>query len=167
DGRKQDFDLSKIVQAIFQAAQQLNEKYSLEEARKIAMEVGSRVDHLTEDKINRLTTTDIDELVLEVLEQKEYPLLKKAYINRREEKAKGRKDRRDVNVMIQQLLQQDKTIVNENANKDSKVFNTQRDLTAGIVGKAIGLKLYPLMLQTLMKREKFIIMIWITPLIHQ
>lgn len=42
DGRKQDFDLSKIVQAIFQAAQQLNEKYSLEEARKIAMEVGSR-----------------------------------------------------------------------------------------------------------------------------
>ena len=37
DGRKQDFDLSKIVQAIFQAAQQLNEKYSLEEARKIAM----------------------------------------------------------------------------------------------------------------------------------
>lgn len=143
DGRKQDFDLSKIVQAIFQAAQQLNEKYSLEEARKIAMEVGSRVDHLTEDKINRLTTTDIDELVLEVLEQKEYPLLKKAYINRREEKAKGRKDRRDVNVMIQQLLQQDKTIVNENANKDSKVFNTQRDLTAGIVGKAIGLKLLP------------------------
>ena len=45
--------------------------------------------------------------------------------------------------MIQQLLQQDKTIVNENANKDSKVFNTQRDLTAGIVGKAIGLKLLP------------------------
>ncbi|HHK2064604.1 TPA: anaerobic ribonucleoside-triphosphate reductase, partial [Streptococcus pyogenes] len=33
--------------------------------------------------------------------------------------------------------------VNENANKDSDVFNTQRDLTAGIVGKSIGLKMLP------------------------
>ncbi|VHL82691.1 anaerobic ribonucleoside triphosphate reductase [Streptococcus pyogenes] len=31
----------------------------------------------------------------------------------------------------------------ENANKDSDVFNTQRDLTAGIVGKSIGLKMLP------------------------
>ncbi|KXH18570.1 anaerobic ribonucleoside triphosphate reductase, partial [Enterococcus faecium] len=30
-----------------------------------------------------------------------------------------------------------------NANKDSNVFNTQRDLTAGIVGKSIGLKMLP------------------------
>ncbi|MCZ1544609.1 anaerobic ribonucleoside-triphosphate reductase, partial [Enterococcus faecium] len=29
------------------------------------------------------------------------------------------------------------------ANKDSNVFNTQRDLTAGIVGKSIGLKMLP------------------------
>ncbi|HHJ8442085.1 TPA: anaerobic ribonucleoside-triphosphate reductase, partial [Streptococcus pyogenes] len=35
------------------------------------------------------------------------------------------------------------TVVNENANKDSDVFNTQRDLTAGIVGKSIGLKMLP------------------------
>ncbi|HER4462060.1 TPA: anaerobic ribonucleoside-triphosphate reductase, partial [Streptococcus pyogenes] len=34
-------------------------------------------------------------------------------------------------------------VVNENANKDSDVFNTQRDLTAGIVGKSIGLKMLP------------------------
>ena len=33
--------------------------------------------------------------------------------------------------------------MNENANKDSNVFNTQRDLTAGIVGKSIGLKMLP------------------------
>ena len=33
--------------------------------------------------------------------------------------------------------------MNENANKDSDVFNTQRDLTAGIVGKSIGLKMLP------------------------
>ena len=34
-------------------------------------------------------------------------------------------------------------MVNENANKDSDVFNTQRDLTAGIVGKSIGLTMLP------------------------
>lgn len=35
-------------------------------------------------------------------------------------------------------------MVNENANKDSNVFNTQRDLTAGSVGKTIGLRMLPL-----------------------
>ncbi len=30
--------------------------------------------------------------------------------------------------------------MNENANKDSKVFNTQRDLTAGTVWEGIGLE---------------------------
>ena len=38
------------------------------------------------------------------------------------------------------LLNKDQAVVNENANKDSDVFNTQRDLTAGIVGKSIGLQ---------------------------
>ena len=41
------------------------------------------------------------------------------------------------------LLNKDQAVVNENANKDSDVFNTQRDLTAGIVGKSIGLKMLP------------------------
>src|SRR5699024_6144397 len=107
DGRKQDFDVQKITQALFQATQQLDQKYSLEEAREMAFEVESKVDNLTEEVRGNLTTTNIDEVVLEVLEQKGYPLLAQAYIHRREEKAKGRKDRRDVNVMIQQLLQQD------------------------------------------------------------
>ena len=33
--------------------------------------------------------------------------------------------------------------MHENANKDSNVFNTQRDLTAGTVGKTLGLRLMP------------------------
>lgn len=35
------------------------------------------------------------------------------------------------------------TVVNENANKDAAVFTTHRDLTAGAVGKAIGLRMLP------------------------
>ncbi|MCE2182116.1 anaerobic ribonucleoside-triphosphate reductase, partial [Streptococcus thermophilus] len=34
-------------------------------------------------------------------------------------------------------------VVHENANKDSKVFNTQRDLEAGVVSRALGLKMMP------------------------
>ncbi|HGF7708383.1 TPA: anaerobic ribonucleoside-triphosphate reductase, partial [Enterococcus faecium] len=49
----------------------------------------------------------------------------------------------DINFSIEKLINKDQTVVNENANKDSNVFNTQRDLTAGIVGKSIGLKMLP------------------------
>ena len=45
--------------------------------------------------------------------------------------------------VIHKLLNKDQAVVNENANKDSDVFNTQRDLTAGIVGKSIGLQMLP------------------------
>ena len=41
------------------------------------------------------------------------------------------------------LLVQDQRVVNENANKDSRVYNTQRDLMAGVIAKAIGLELLP------------------------
>ncbi len=38
---------------------------------------------------------------------------------------------------------QDAAVLHENANKDSRVFNTQRDMTAGMVGKSAGLRLLP------------------------
>src|SRR5699024_9425745 len=69
DGRVQDFDVQKIAQALFQAAQQLDQKYSLEDARKIAAKVESKVNKLTANEVENLITTDIDELVLEVLTQ--------------------------------------------------------------------------------------------------
>ena len=34
-------------------------------------------------------------------------------------------------------------VVHENANKDSRVFNTQRDLEAGVVSRALGLQMLP------------------------
>ena len=44
---------------------------------------------------------------------------------------------------LARLQSKDPTLVHENANKDSNVFNTQRDLTAGTVGKTLGLKMMP------------------------
>lgn len=52
-------------------------------------------------------------------------------------------EQQDLDQLVYRLHQKDQTIANENANKDSNIFNTQRDLTAGLVGKTTGLKLLP------------------------
>ena len=44
---------------------------------------------------------------------------------------------------IDQLLSRDARVVHENANKDSRVFSTLRDLTAGAVSKTYGLDMLP------------------------
>ncbi|MFC6261866.1 anaerobic ribonucleoside-triphosphate reductase [Levilactobacillus fujinensis] len=49
----------------------------------------------------------------------------------------------DVEGRIHRLFAQDANVIHENANKDSNVFNTQRDLEAGAVNRALGLKMLP------------------------
>ncbi|WP_367342316.1 anaerobic ribonucleoside-triphosphate reductase [Limosilactobacillus sp.] len=44
---------------------------------------------------------------------------------------------------LNKLFDRNSRVVHENANKDSKVFNTQRDLEAGAVSRAIGLRMLP------------------------
>lgn len=77
-----------------------------------------------------------------LLAANEYTIAKE-YINYRTQRDFARSQATDINFSIDKLINKDQTVVNENANKDSDVFNTQRDLTAGIVGKSIGLKMLP------------------------
>ena len=77
-----------------------------------------------------------------MLEAKEYALAEE-YITYRTQRDFERSKATDINFSIHKLLNKDQAVVNENANKDSDVFNTQRDLTAGIVGKSIGLQMLP------------------------
>ncbi|BDZ31876.1 anaerobic ribonucleoside-triphosphate reductase [Lactiplantibacillus sp. WILCCON 0030] len=49
----------------------------------------------------------------------------------------------NVRERIEKLFNRDASVVHENANKDSNVFNTQRDLEAGAASRAIGLKMLP------------------------
>ncbi|MBB1080031.1 anaerobic ribonucleoside-triphosphate reductase [Limosilactobacillus sp. STM2_1] len=44
---------------------------------------------------------------------------------------------------LEQLFDRNSRVVHENANKDSHVFNTQRDLEAGVVSRALGLRMLP------------------------
>ncbi|OJF92206.1 anaerobic ribonucleoside-triphosphate reductase [Alkalibacterium sp. 20] len=140
DGRVQTFNRKKITEALFQAAQQLDLTYSFDELKDISAEVEENI--VTNGAAN-IDTKAIDLVVLAVLKKHGCDDLAEGYVQRREEKENNRETRRDVNAMVERLLKQDKSIINENANKDSKVFNTQRDLTAGIVGKALGLKFLP------------------------
>ncbi|WP_056978840.1 anaerobic ribonucleoside-triphosphate reductase [Lentilactobacillus senioris] len=44
---------------------------------------------------------------------------------------------------LNQLFSETDQLVHENANKDSNIFSTRRDLTAGMVGKSMGLTMMP------------------------
>lgn len=49
----------------------------------------------------------------------------------------------DPSFKLNQYFNDDQNIINENANKDHRVYNTQRDLIAGSASRAIGLKMLP------------------------
>ncbi|UQS86153.1 anaerobic ribonucleoside-triphosphate reductase (plasmid) [Nicoliella spurrieriana] len=49
----------------------------------------------------------------------------------------------DIDRNIKKLFNKNSRVIHENANKDSNVFNTQRDLQAGRSSKAIGLRMLP------------------------
>jgi ribonucleoside-triphosphate reductase len=77
-----------------------------------------------------------------LLESHQYEVAK-AYIDYRVQRDLARSQALDVNHSVGRLVGKEQTVVHENANKDADVFNTQRDLTAGAVGKAIGLRMLP------------------------
>ncbi len=93
--------------------------------------------------------------------------LAELYIQYRTRRDFRRHQATDINFEIHKLLSKDQSVVNENANKDADVFNTQRDLTAGIVGKSIGLKLLPAHVANAHQKATSTTTTWITALIHQ
>ena len=140
DGRTQTYNPSKIRNALLQASKNAEQTYLNTELEMLTEEVTIRVE---ESNLTNLTTSIIDKLVLDCLYDYKMIDLIECYIRRHQEKTKNREISRDINKKIEQLISKDPTVVNENANKASNVFNTQRDLTAGSVAKTIGLKMLP------------------------
>ena len=142
DGRRVVFDVDKIDKALHKAADKVMEVTPLVEKRlnalteRIVTEIHSRFP-------KGVKIYEIQNIVEhELLEAKEYALAEE-YITYRTQRDFERSKATDINFSIHKLLNKDQAVVNENANKDSDVFNTQRDLTAGIVGKSIGLQMLP------------------------
>ncbi|EIA04477.1 anaerobic ribonucleoside-triphosphate reductase [Streptococcus pneumoniae] len=142
DGRRVVFDVDKIDKALHKAADKVMDVTPLVEKRlnalteRIVTEIHSRFP-------KGVKIYEIQNIVEhELLEAKEYALAEE-YITYRTQRDFDRSKATDINFSIHKLLNKDQAVVNENANKDSDVFNTQRDLTAGIVGKSIGLQMLP------------------------
>ncbi|MGT2718338.1 anaerobic ribonucleoside-triphosphate reductase [Streptococcus oricebi] len=142
DGRKVNFDLDKIYKALVKAASSISQMSPLVEA-KLEMVLEAILTEIASRFAEDIKIYEIQNIVEhELLRANEYAIAQ-AYIAYRTQKDFERSQATDINFTIDKLLNKDQTVVNENANKDSNVFNTQRDLTAGIVGKSIGLKLLP------------------------
>lgn len=133
DGRSVHFDPSKIYRAIYLA---LNSN-GIEDHQFVMTAVRKVIEKLPE---RNLSIPEIETEIENYLMASKYPNVARAYIEYRHERDLMREQTMDVTYSVGRLLQRDKTVVNENANKDSKVFNTQRDLTAGSVAKAYALR---------------------------
>lgn len=142
DGRLVRFDADKIYKALLKASNQVVEMSPLVEAK--LEEISERVVREIYSRFSQdIKIYEIQNIVEhELLAANEY-VIAQEYINYRTQRDFARLQATDINFTIEKLLNKDQTVVNENANKDSDVFNTQRDLTAGIVGKSIGLKMLP------------------------
>ncbi len=142
DGRRVAFNEDKIYEALLKATAEVVPISPLMEVKlkgicdRVIAEISDRFPQ-------NIKIYEIQNIVEhELLQANEYAIANE-YIHYRTKRDFERAKATDINFTIDKLLNKDQTVVNENANKDSDVFNTQRDLTAGIVGKSIGLKMLP------------------------
>ncbi|EGO8930570.1 anaerobic ribonucleoside-triphosphate reductase [Enterococcus faecalis] len=143
DGRLVTFDDQKIYDALIKAEQKIHDQVTPLTHQKVQSIVADVNREIAERFTNNVKIYEIQNIVEHTLLSNNEYALAKEYIHYRTQRDFERSKATDINVSIGKLINKDQTVVNENANKDSDVFNTQRDLTAGIVGKSIGLKMLP------------------------
>lgn len=140
DGRKVAFDSLKIYNALEKAVISIGSSIELYNLEKI-------VDEVILEIINRFTKDikiyEIQNIVEHILIERGENTIAEEYISYRVNRDIKRDRSLDINIAIENLVNREESLVNENANKDSLVFNTHRDLTSGVVAKAIGLKMLP------------------------
>lgn len=99
------------------------------------------ISHLA--SVHPVTTVAIYQELLNVLIQEGYEKQAQQIQQKHEQQEKQWLEQTNPEKRLSRLQSKDPALVHENANKDSNVFNTQRDLTAGTVGKTLGLKMMP------------------------
>lgn len=143
DGRLLPFDAVRIERAVGKAFVEIYGELTPVHLRILDDIVHTAVAEISDRFVGSVKIYEIQSIVEQVLlDSHEYEVAR-AYIDHRVNQDFERRRATDVNHSINRLLHKDQAVVHENANKDADVFNTQRDLTAGAVGKAIGLRLLP------------------------
>lgn len=90
-----------------------------------------------------VTTKKIADLFVQRLVNANHEELAKVYRDYRQHDEEAFAEATNPQNKLEQLFDRNSRIVHENANKDSHVFNTQRDLEAGVVSRALGLRMLP------------------------
>nr|WP_154324470.1 anaerobic ribonucleoside-triphosphate reductase [Pantoea sp. 201603H] len=130
DGCQVIFNEQRICDAITEAA-----KAARVEDHDYCATVARLVSEQMRDR-KRVDIHEIQQAVEDLLMRGRYPQLARIYIEYRHDRDVARESRGKLNKAIRGLVEQtDPALLNENANKDSKVIPTQRDLLAGIVAK--------------------------------
>ncbi|GAA5218481.1 anaerobic ribonucleoside-triphosphate reductase [Corallincola platygyrae] len=130
DGSRAPFNPKRIQSAV-QSACQVVGIGSSELAEKVTEQAISRLSNNIDLHID-----EIQQAVEDCLMASEQKAVARAYIEYRHDRDLAREKASQLNQEIRGLMEQsDLNLLNENANKDSKVIPTQRDLLAGIVAK--------------------------------
>lgn len=130
DGYRTPFDETRIKDAVIAAANSAGIDDSAY-AEKVAKNAADSVAMLDEINIH-----DLQDAVENLLMEGPYKSLARVYIEYRHDRDIKREVSSRLNKEIRGLVEQSNAaLLNENANKDSKVIPTQRDLLAGIVAK--------------------------------
>ncbi|MCX3309591.1 anaerobic ribonucleoside-triphosphate reductase [Pantoea vagans] len=130
DGCRTGFDAQRIEQAVMAAARAAevdDAAWCAQVAERVALRLADRPE---------VAIREIQCAVEETLMAGPYPQLARAYIEYRHDRDVARDRQSQLHHAIRGLVDQtNAALLNENANKDSKVIPTQRDLLAGIVAK--------------------------------
>ena len=130
DGCKVPFKSERIKEAILRAAKAA-EVDDADYCATVAAVVSEQMQGRNQVDINEIQTAVENQLM-----SGPYKQLARAYIEYRHDRDIEREKRGRLNQEIRGLVEQtNASLLNENANKDSKVIPTQRDLLAGIVAK--------------------------------
>ena len=143
DGRQVEFQKEKIQRAIEKAEIGLNGELSDERMVVLSRIVEDVLAEISRRFNDTIEIFEIQNIIEHLLIEDGESALAQEYIAYRVDRDLRRKNQLDFQWALSRLTNKEASVVNENANKDSKVFNTQRDLTAGTVGKIIGLKMLP------------------------
>ena len=139
DGREVTYNRKRIVNALTKAYKETDNIHAVENIQAVADSVEK--DLISQGKVE-YTVMDIQDLVVHNLHNFDSETASK-YLAYAQNRIAERDSEMDLESRIDKLSSGDKAIINENANKDSRTFTTKRDLMAGQVAKAKGLRMLP------------------------
>ena len=136
DGSTVEIDMNKVRMAVASAMFQCG-TVDYEFLETVVEEVEDEIEEIGDIV---LSVESIQDIVVSVLQNSEQQEIATHYSEYRKKKERERQTAFNIDLSVERLIRKDPEVVNENANKDSDTYNTQRDLTTGLVAKAKGLK---------------------------